>query len=214
MFSSYDHLLGHHGDFARFRDAMIETTPGRFGPLWWGIWDQLVAPAADAHIVDLGTGPGLILPMLRARHPQARLTALEVQPVMLETARPHAEQAGARLVEADLADPLPLEAESADVVNATMVFHELEFAPPLLDEIARILKPGGTMVLYDWVKWPLRTYLSDQELTPELLQHFREHCLFSADDLAYLTERAGLEVAEVVGRKGGKFAVVVARKPL
>ena len=213
MFTSHDHLKGHHGDFARFRDVMIETTPGRFGPLWWGLWEQLVGPPLGSHIVDLGTGPGLILPMLRERHPDARITALEVQPEMLVMAREQAALADAELIEADLAEPLPLPDASADVVNAVMVFHELEYAPPLLDEIARVLKPGGTMVLYDWVKWPLRTYLADQEMTPELLQHFREHCLFSADDLAYLSERAGLELAEVVGRKGGKYAVVIARKP-
>ena len=209
---SIEHLRAHHGDFSRFRDVMIETSAGRFGPIWWGIWEQHVTLPAAPTIVDLGTGPGLLLPMLRERIADAELIGVEVQPVMLESARPVAEQCGARIVEADLAEPLPLPDACADAVLAVMCFHELMFPPPLIDEAVRLLKPGGVLVLYDWVKRPLKDYLQDAELTDALLQHFREHCLFSADDLTFLVERAGLRVREVVGRRGGNYAIVVAEK--
>lgn len=208
-----DHLLAHHGDFAAFRDAMIETSAGRFGPIWWGVFDQHIAAEPHASIIDLGTGPGLLLEMLRERLPEAGLTGVEVQPVMLQTAYQTAARCGATIVEADLAGPLPLPDESADIVTAVMVFHELVFPPALLSEAVRILRPGGTLVLYDWVKRPLGDYLRDQELTPSLLQHFREHCLFTADDLTFLLTREGLEIIEVVGRRGGNYAIAVARKP-
>lgn len=211
--SSLPHLQAHHRDFAAFRDAMIDSTDRRFGPIWWGIWEEHVSPPAGATIVDLGTGPGLFLPKLRARHPDARLLGVEVQPLMLEHARGVAADCGAELVEADLAGPLPLPDASADVVTAVMVFHELPHPPPLLDEIARVLKPGGAVVLYDWVRWPLSVYAGDEALDEDRLQHFREHCLFMPEDLAFLAKRAGLEVTELVLRRGGRFAVLVARKP-
>jgi ubiquinone/menaquinone biosynthesis C-methylase UbiE len=212
---SLDHLLAHHRDFTAFKDAMIESSAGRFGPLWWGLWGQHVQPPAGATLVDLGTGPGLLLPRLRAHHPDARIIGVEVQPEMLDHARGVAAGCGAELVEADLARPIPLADGVADVVTAVMVFHELPHPPPLLHEIARLLKPGGVMVLYDWVKRPLREYLDapDALLDEDKLQHFREHCLFAPDDLAFLAERAGLDVVEVVLRRGGHFAIVVARKP-
>ena len=68
-------------------------------------------------------------------------------------------------------------------------------------------------VLYDWVKRPLQSYLGDKALDAGLLQHFREHCLFSSDDLTFLVERAGMSICEVVGRRGGNYAIIVARKP-
>ena len=71
LMSSIEHLSAHHGDFAAFRDVMIETSAGRFGPLWWGVWDQYMG--APTSVVDLGTGPGLLLPMLRERLPDAAL---------------------------------------------------------------------------------------------------------------------------------------------
>lgn len=208
-----DHLLAHHGDFAAFRDAMIASSAGRFGPIWWGVFEQHVAPSPEPVVVDLGTGPGLLLEMLRERLPEAQLVGVEVQPEMLQSAHEVAARCGATIVEADLAAPLPLPDACADIVTAVMVFHELVFPPALLAEIRRILKPGGAVVLYDWVKRPLSDYLRDRELTEDVLQHFREHCLFSSEDLAFMMQREGLEIAEVIGRRGGHFAIVVARKP-
>jgi SAM-dependent methyltransferase len=210
---SLEHLHGHHRDFAAFRDAMIETTAGRFGPLWWGVWDHHVRVHEGATLVDLGTGPGLLLPMLRARHPTSRLIGVEVQPEMLPVARQSAAAADATIVEADLMSPLPLADASADIVISVMVFHELPFPPTLLDTAARLLKPGGTLVLWDWVKRPLAAYLGDGELDEDALQHFREHCLFAAEDLEFLCRRVGLEIVERVDRRGGNFSIVVARKP-
>ncbi|MCB9797079.1 MAG: class I SAM-dependent methyltransferase [Alphaproteobacteria bacterium] len=213
MARSLDHLQAHHGDFARFRDAMIETSAGRFGPIWWGVWDQHVASIAPRSVLDLGTGPGLLLPMLRERLPEAALTAVEVQPEMLEVARGIAREVGATLLERDLASPLPLQDGSLDVVTCVMVFHELAFPPPLMAELARLLRPGGRVVLYDWVRRPLEAYLGDDALDEDKLQHFREHCLFTAEDLEFLLRREGLRVVERVGRRGGNYAIIVAEKP-
>lgn len=212
MSESLSHLEQHHGDFAAFRDAMIETSAGRFGPIWWGVWAQHITPMQPRSIVDLGTGPGLLLPQLRTHAPKARIIGVEIQPLMLEVARANAASADAELLEADLAQPLPLEDGIADVVTSVMVFHELAFPPPLLHEAARLLRPGGRLLLWDWVKRPLEAYLGDEPLTPGKLQHFREHCLFAAEDLLYLCRRAGLEPVELIGRRGGHYAMIVAEK--
>jgi SAM-dependent methyltransferase len=211
---SLDHLRAHHGDFAEFRDAMVNSSAGRFGPIWWGVWKQLVVPPKGATILDLGSGPGGLIPGLRSADPDARIIAVEVQPVMLETLRQTAEHHGAEMVVADLHEPLPLADEVADVVVSVMVLHEMMHPPALIDEMWRLTKPGGTLVLYDWVRWSLEDYLEGKEITPGVLEHFREHCLFTPDDLAYLCTRRGFEIVEVVGRRGNHYAIVVATKPL
>lgn len=125
MHDPLTHLHAHHGDFAAFRDTMINTSASRFGPIWWGVWQQLVTPPPAPTIVDLGTGPGLLLRGLRERHPDATLIGVDVQPAMLEAAAPLAAEISARLVVADLAGPLPLPDGIADVTTCVHVLHEL-----------------------------------------------------------------------------------------
>jgi SAM-dependent methyltransferase len=211
--SSLPHLLRHHRDFAAFRDVMIETAAGRYGALWWGLWEQLVRPPAGATIVDLGTGPGLLLPLLRSRHPDARVIGVEVQPAMLAHARGLAAGCGAEIVEADVAvGPVPLPDGVANVVTAVHLLHELPWPAPLVDEFRRLLAPGGVLVLYDWVKQPLEAYLDGGEPTEDAIEHFREHCLFAPEDLEFLLRRAGFTIRETVLRRGGKYAIIVAER--
>lgn len=207
------HLHAHHGDFEAFRDRMVETSAARFGPIFWGVWDQLVAPAPDATVVDLGTGPGLLLPMLRQRVPGGRIIGVEIQPAMLPMAEANARLAGAELLVADAALPLPLPDGVADVVSCVHLLHEMEDPPRLLAEIRRLLRPQGRLLLYDWLKQPLRHYLEGEPASPAQLQRFREHCLFSLDDLLFLAEEAGLRPVEALLRRGGHYALMVLQSP-
>lgn len=209
------HLQAHHGDFEKFRDLMQETAAGRFGPLWWGVWDQYIAPTLPANgtVIDLGCGPGGLFPSLRQHHPQVRIVGVEVQPAMLEAAQILAAQLDAKVVEADLAKPLPLADASADALTAVHVLHEIPWPVPLLAEAFRVLRPGGTMLLFDWCRQPLASYLAGQTLDANLMQHFREHCLFTPDDLKFLCESAGFKVLEVIGRRNGGYAMLALVKP-
>lgn len=210
------HLHAHHRDFEEFAVLMRQSALTRFDPLFWGLWRQYVAPAlpADGHVVDLGCGPGGFMPHLRREHPQVHITGVDVQPAMVREARKTAESLNAAVVEADLAGPLPLPDGCAHAAMLVMVLHELPWPVPLLREAFRILHPGGKLVVYDWVRQPLRDYLAGAEITDDLLQHFREHCLYTPDDLVHLAVLAGFAVDECTTRKGGRYAMMVLGKPL
>ena len=210
-----EHLKAHHGDIERFHEAMIQTSVGRFNAVWWGIFDTYATPGDGqvGHVLDLGTGPGLILPHLRDRFPSAQITAVELRDEMLATAREIAEPIGAKVIEADVSKRLPLDDASVDVLTCVMLLHELLFPPATLAEMGRLVRPGGRVIIYDWVKRDLCDYLDEgQELTPDLLNHFREHCLFSANDLEFMAAAAGFKVVETIGRRGGNFAILALEK--
>jgi ubiquinone/menaquinone biosynthesis C-methylase UbiE len=213
---SLPHLHEHHGDFEAFCQLMAKTAEGRFGPLWWGTWAQYVAPAVGetGTVVDLGCGPGGLFASLRQHHPAARIIGVEVQPAMLRAAQPLAKTLNVEVLEADLLEPLPLPDDSAHALVAAMVLHEMENPLPLIAEAARVLRPGGVWLIYDWVKQPLRHYLAGEVPTAERIAHFREHCLYTPDDLAFLCENAGLQVLEIIGRRGGDYAMLAVQKPL
>lgn len=209
---SLPHLHGHHGDFEAFRDLMIATSAGRFGAVFWGVFDQYIAPklpTTGGVLLDVGCGPGGLFAPLRSRRSSTRIVGLDVQPAMVEAARVEAEKLGhVEVIEADLAGALPLPTAGVDVAVASMVLHEMPFPIRLLRELHRVVRPGGALLVYDWVRQPLASYAGDAPLTPELLQHFREHCLYTAEDLVFLAERSGWTLQESIGRRGNHYAML------
>jgi ubiquinone/menaquinone biosynthesis C-methylase UbiE len=90
-------------------------------------------PAPVERALDVGTGTGAGARVIAKRIPDAEVVGVDVAPGMLAEARRLAP--GLSFVEGDAAH-LPFEAESFDLVaNANMI--------PFLDEVARVLKPGG-----------------------------------------------------------------------
>jgi len=214
-FPSSKHLLGHQGDMESYHEHVGATAAGRHGSIWWGIFAEYVQLGDNSTVIDFGTGTAYLLGLLREQQAKARLIGIEMQPNMLISARKTAEIFNAEIIDADLAAPLPLPDSVADTITAVMVLHEMEYPPQLFKEAYRLLKPGGRILLYDWVKRPLQNYLQDMhnDLNPAALQHFREHCLFSADDLCHMARLAGFEIIEVVSRYSGNFSLVVAKVP-
>lgn len=209
------HLLAHHRDFAAFAEAMVASHPGRFDGVFWAFIERYL-PARTARVVDLGTGPGLLVRDLVEHLKDAEVVGVEGQPQMLTKAR--ALLAGvdrAKLVEADLAAPplSGLDTASADVVIASMVVHELQVPTLILDEAARLLRPGGVFYILDWIRHPVEQY-SDGERPNELAQftHYSEHCRYTAEDYAWLVEKSGFEVVERMTRKNGRFVLLAARR--
>jgi SAM-dependent methyltransferase len=92
-------------------------------------------------VVDLGAGTGKLTRSLAALG--HRVTAVEPLPAMLEQLRVAVPDATA--VEG-YAEAIPLPARSADVVTVAQAFHWFDHDPALI-EIARVLRPGGSIAL-------------------------------------------------------------------
>lgn len=218
------HLEEHHRDFQMFHDLMVETQVNRFAEEYWNFFNTWVAPAMvhDARVIDLGTGPGGWLPMIKARYPEVKmdLHAVELVPVMLETARSTAEDIEATVHALDLSSSDWSESIEGtfEIGHSSMVLHELPNPFHLLENAARLIRPGGRLFIYDWCRHPLSEYLARKEQEPaldeDMFQHFSEHARFSPDDVTLLAERAGFrelarhqaDVAHVMlayQRKGG-----------
>jgi glyoxylase I family protein len=107
---------------------------------------QLLPDLAGKDVLELGCGTGKNTPALAAR--ARSVTALDFSEAMLARARTRA-LAGVTLVCHDLRGPLPFSGASFDFVTCDLVLEHLPELSPLFAEIARVLRPGGELLVIE-----------------------------------------------------------------
>ncbi|MEV1333010.1 class I SAM-dependent methyltransferase [Micromonospora costi] len=139
--------LGESRAFFAARAARWDTAFGDDLPAYVAAVAEAALPAG-AVVVDVGCGTGRALPALRdAVGPHGTVVGLDVTPQMLAVARAAARRAGAHLVLGD-SRRLPLPDGSVDAVFAAGLLTHLPDPEAGLRELARITRPGGTLVLF------------------------------------------------------------------
>ncbi|HIF92582.1 MAG: methyltransferase domain-containing protein [Myxococcales bacterium] len=107
---------------------------------------------AGERILDIGCGAGmdLLLAALRVG-PTGQAIGVDMTPEMLESTRQSAEDLGLPNVHLKFGDAedLPLDEESIDVVISNGVLNLTTDKEKAFSEIARVLKPGGRLLLGD-----------------------------------------------------------------
>ncbi len=99
-------------------------------------------------ILDVGCGTGALLSALERRHPKLMLAGVDPTMAMLEIARSRVSENVA--LEQSRAESLPFDGASFDVVLSCSMFHYVRRPLLALEEMKRVLKPGGRLVLTDW----------------------------------------------------------------
>ena len=105
------------------------------------------AERVGGRILEVGVGTGISLPDYSNKN---RIFGVDISPTMLRTAQDRVKELGLKHVEGlavmDAAD-LQFEDNSFDVVVAQYVVTTVPDPEGTLDEFARVLKPGGEIIL-------------------------------------------------------------------
>jgi ubiquinone/menaquinone biosynthesis C-methylase UbiE len=141
-------------DVAAFGERAQHYDQGRLGQLHHQIADRTADLALSCapeprRILDVGCGTGYLLGRLAARVPQAEvLTGIDAAPAMIEAARGAAADVRLRF-EVGVAEQLPWPEASFDLVVSTTSFDHWADQRTGLAQCARVLAPGGGLVLAD-----------------------------------------------------------------
>lgn len=165
-------------------------------------------PFEDA--LDVGCGTGAVLELLHARYPSKHLTGLDLTPGMIDVAR--AKQLDNVSFVVGDAEALPFEPRSFDAVLCSNSFHHYPHPERFFAEVARVLRPGGRLVLRDYTSNDVAVWLMNNIELPlaRLLGHGDVRILKLAE-LRALVEEFGLTPLKLEAQKGFR-AHLVARK--
>jgi len=162
---------------------------------------KLVGTTPIDTLLDLGTGTGWILQLLSNHYRHA--IGIDASRDMLAVARANLDKSGivkASVRHGDILN-LPLEGQDFDLVTIHQVLHFLDQPELAIAEAARVLRPGGRLLIVDLAPHTLE-YLRDE--------HAHVRLGFSHQVMAEWLEKVGLEVEQAIDLGSGKEGALTA----
>lgn len=149
-------------------------------------------------VLDIGTGTGRVMQLVGPEVESA--VGIDNSRDMLSVARNNLDEAGLRHCQVRLADmyQLPFHEARFDAVSFHMVLHYAENPGRAVAEAARVLKPGGRMVIVDFATHDVQSLMDEHE-----------HRWLGFDDAAIkeMMTNAGLVSEEPLRLMGGQLTV-------
>ena len=150
-------------------------------------------------VLDLGSGAGIdLLVAAQKVGPTGRVIGVDMTEAMIDKARANIAEAGLNNVEVreGIIEKLPIEDASVDWVISNCVINLSPDKPKVFAEIARVLKPGGRMIVSDIVAEEIPGWVRENKA-------LYNSCIAGAiSEAAYVAglERAGLTDVAVQDR--------------
>ena len=130
-------------------------------------------PPGTRRVLDLGTGDGRLLNLVRGEHLDTEAVAIDFSPTMLEAARQRfAGESSVSVISHNLDEPLPAMGKFDAVISSFAIHHLVhERKQTLYAEIYDLLNPGGAFCNLEHVASP----------NPQLHKEFLERIGFTVE---------------------------------
>jgi MPBQ/MSBQ methyltransferase len=153
-----------------------------------------------ARVLDVGCGFGGSSRWLAATNPDAQVTGITLSPRQVERGMQLARERGLENVKLEVMDALDMQFEDGtfDLVWACESGEHMPDKAAYVREMARVLKPGGTLVLACWCQRDANAERGAPPLTPQDKENLRFLCeewahpyFISIEDFGALAEDTG-----------------------
>ncbi|MGN6258520.1 MAG: class I SAM-dependent methyltransferase [Solirubrobacterales bacterium] len=154
---------------------------------------ELVPEDPGASWLETACGPGVISRTLAAR--VGRVHGVDLTPSMVEKAAAEASREGIANVDFSVGDVTALEFDDASFDGAVtrFSFHHIPAPSRVMGEMARVVRPGGWVVVSDFIADPDRDAYAAVEEIERLRDPSHWSCL-TAEQLRTIGEEFGLEL--------------------
>ncbi|MGW1323142.1 class I SAM-dependent methyltransferase [Streptomyces antibioticus] len=198
-------MSDHHTHVQEFFTARAADWDSRFpddGPAYAAAVADVGLRAGD-RVLDAGCGTGRALTPLRAAvGPTGVVVGLDLTPAMLEAAVRAGRDRDGRLLLGDVA-ALPLRSGSFDAVFGAGLVSHLADPTENLRELARVVRPGGTLALFHPIGRAALAARQGRRLTPDDLR--------AEPNLRPLLARSGWRMTSYVDEEA-RFLALAARE--
>lgn len=137
---------------------------------------NVLAPATGEHILEVGCGSGILCRLMApAIIPGGKITGLDISPEFIKIAQnlaTSADLSDSIQWGASQAEALPFQDATFDGVLAARLLLHVSNPQSVLNELIRVVRPGGRVVVMDWDFETLAVEHSNREPTRRLL-HWR-----------------------------------------
>ena len=154
-------------------------------------------------LLDLDCGTGLLLEQIYDRLPEVKATGFDYGLERLEVAKERFKDKDINL-DFGQAINLPYKDNSFDIVVSTTTFHHYQQPKKVLNEVYRVLKPGGTFIIGDTYMSSVLKYLNR---ISKPINEVTEMKLYSTEDIWKLLNSAGF--TGIQWRLLNKFAYLI-----
>lgn len=158
---------------------------------------ELVGDVSGCRVLDVGCGDGGFAVELKKCG--AIVVGIDASAEMIDAAKSRSKLHNADIdFQVAMAEHLPFPAEQFDVVTAITILCFVDDAAPVFREIARVLRPGGRLVIGELGKWS--TWAAARRVRAWLGSRLWRRGRFrTGNELRALVEEAGLIVKTVRG---------------
>ncbi|WP_315861640.1 class I SAM-dependent methyltransferase [[Limnothrix rosea] IAM M-220] len=162
-----------------------------------------------AKVLDLGTGTARIPIFVAQQRPQWQIIATDLAPSMLAVGQKNIEAANVTgQIQLQLADSkqLPFGDRTFDVIMSNSLIHHLPDPLPCFQEMRRLLKPQGVIILRDLFRPTsvakiddIIAGVDDADFDPHQLKLFRDSLFaaFTVEEIQAIADQTGLATAKV-----------------
>jgi len=205
----------------RVTAAKLQHIYDRIAPDWYGLRHhsrftaelrELAGRWQQGRLLNIGCGQGADFQPFKDSF---ELHGVDFSPEMIKQAHRYAQKYGfkAKFTVAN-AGSLPYPADSFDWAIAVAIYHHIEGGRArlaALEELRRVLKPGGQAFVTVWNCWQPRFWLSRHDVMVPWRQRgealYRYYHLFSFHEMEKLVSEAGFSIMRSYPESGYRFPI-------